>query len=270
MPELPEVETTCLGIRSKIEGKTIERIVIREGRLRWSVPPVIPTLKNLKILEVSRRAKYIFITTNQGTLIIHLGMSGRLSILESGAIPKKHDHIDFIFKHKVLLRYTDPRRFGAVLWTTENPKAHPLLARLGPEPLSKAFTADYLYQKAQKKSTMVKQLIMNQEIVVGVGNIYANEALFAAKLSPIRKCNTLTQVECKNLVKEIRLVLKKAIRQGGTTLRDFLTPDGKLGYFVQKLLVYGRDGDLCIECSTILTALRINQRSTFYCNFCQK
>ncbi len=269
MPELPEVEITRLGIQAHIEGQILEKIVIRESRLRWPVPSTLKKLKNITILKVSRRAKYIFIITNQGTIIIHLGMSGRLSILKSNVPSKKHDHIDFIFKNKTVIRYTDPRRFGAVLWTTENPEQHPLLAKLGPEPLSKKFTAKYLYQKTQKKLIMIKQLIMNQEIVVGIGNIYANEALFTARLSPTRKCNSLTEVECERLVDELQSVLKKAIQQGGTTLRDFLTPEGKLGYFVQQLLVYGREGEDCVQCKNILISQRINQRSTVYCKTCQ-
>ncbi len=280
MPELPEVEITCRGICPSIEGRILTKVTVRENRLRWPVPSDVMKLKEVKVDSVSRRAKYILIrilkgknTSNKnarkGTLILHLGMSGRLTVLTNEKRPDKHDHVDFIFDNGMVLRYTDPRRFGSILWTTEDPNLHPLLAKLGPEPLSSDFSAQYLHQKSMHHKVMIKKLIMDQAIVVGVGNIYANEALFKAKISPLRIANTLSLAECKALVRAVKAVLEKAIEQGGTTLRDFLRPDGKLGYFVQKLSVYGREGESCPSCGEVLLAEKIGQRATVYCSNCQ-
>lgn len=268
MPELPEVETTCRGIQSII-GCTLEHVIVRQKQLRWPVSQEIPSLKNIRILEVARRAKYILIYTTKGAFIIHLGMSGRLCVISNKLAPEKHDHLDFILNNGTLLRYTDPRRFGAVLWTKDEPLNFSLLAKLGPEPLSDAFNGQYLLQRAQNKKTTIKQLIMDQNIVVGIGNIYANEALFTANILPIRQSNTLTLAECKKLVLKIQTILKQAILQGGTTLRDFLSADGKPGYFSQKLFVYGREDEKCL-CGTPLNSIRVGQRATVYCPSCQK
>jgi formamidopyrimidine-DNA glycosylase len=270
MPELPEVETTCRGIQAAVMGRVIERVIVRNKQLRWPVPPIIAQLRDIKILKVSRRAKYILLQTNAGTFIIHLGMSGRLCVIESKLPAQKHDHIDFKLDNGKSLRYTDPRRFGAVLWTTEEPKDYALFEKLGPEPFSKKFTGKYLYEIVKRKKVAIKQLIMDQTHVVGVGNIYANEALFAAKILPTRIASSLTLGECQQLVFWIQKILKQAIAKGGTTLRDFLSLEGKPGYFVQKLFVYGREGQNCLTCNDILKETRIGQRSSVFCGVCQE
>lgn len=301
MPELPEVETTVRAIAPVLSGLKLKHAVIRNDNLRWKVPREIKTLKNIYIREVLRRAKYILLKTDHAIIMIHLGMSGRLSIINANTtkIPGKHDHVDLIFNHNIILRYTDPRRFGSVLFAKvkdikkddgnagkhsgnasgesvvtffDGPSllSHPLLANLGPEPLSKDFSADYLYDVSRNKKAIIKQFIMNQKIVVGVGNIYVNEALFLAEISPLRKSCSLTKKECQKLTQTIKTVLKQAIRKGGTTLRDFLSPEGKLGYFSQKLLVYGRENQPCVKCEQLIQIERNNQRSTFYCSGCQK
>jgi len=270
MPELPEVETTCQGIRPVIINQKIKQIIVRQAKLRWPVTPVVKKLKDLTVKAVTRRAKYILLKTEQGTFIIHLGMSGRLCLVKDQIPFKKHDHLDFLLNNRYVLRYTDPRRFGSVLWTTEDPLEHSLLANLGLEPLTLEFNANYLWAKCQGKSAVIKQTIMDQKIVVGVGNIYANEALYLAKISPLRAARTLTVAECSALVKAIKKILTKAIKQGGTTLKDFLGSDGRPGYFKQKLLVYGREGEVCLLCDKPLSHARIGQRSTVYCLDCQK
>jgi formamidopyrimidine-DNA glycosylase len=270
MPELPEVETTCRGIETAIVDETILNIKIRESRLRWPVSQELFKLKKEKIISVERRAKYILLRCSSGTIIIHLGMSGRLCVLEEGSKHQKHDHVDFILDNGKLLRFTDHRRFGSILWTEEDPFQHSLLVNLGPEPLSKTFNANYLFARTRNKKQAIKLLIMDQRVVVGVGNIYANEALFSAKILPDRPSTSLTLAECDLLVKMIKQTLKQAILQGGTTLRDFLSPTGKKGYFVQKLLVYGREGESCLSCKTLLSSSRIGQRATVFCLGCQK
>lgn len=269
MPELPEVETTCQGIKPVIVGGILNKVILHETRLRWPIPKCLEKLKNITIIDVTRRAKYILISTCSGTLIIHLGMSGRLNIVPKDTPLKKHDHAVFIFNTGMSLRYNDPRRFGAILWTSEDPNQHSLLKKLGPEPFAKEFQAKYLFNKSRKVKITIKQYIMDASIVVGVGNIYANEALFFAQISPLRKAHSLTLIECKSLVSSIREILKKAIIAGGTTLRDFLAPSGNPGYFSQELLVYGREGMACVNCSKILSSIRIGQRATVYCGICQ-
>lgn len=270
MPELPEVETTCQEVRPYIVGQTVKRLIVRQKRLRWLIPSALAQIKGARIKAVKRRAKYILLMTTKGTVIIHLGMSGRLRILKEGVLNQKHDHVDLIFTNGLLLRYTDPRRFGAFLFTTQDPLQYPLLAKLGPEPFSKVLNAKYLFQSAQRKSITVKQFIMDQQIIVGVGNIYANEALFLAKVSPLRLANLLTVKEWQLLIKAIQKILKKAITKGGTTFQSFLSPKGKIGYFIQQLAVYGREKENCYQCATPLSAIRIAQRATVFCAFCQK
>ncbi len=269
MPELPEVETTCQGIRSAVINQTIREIVIRESRLRWPVSRALLKLRKIQITNVSRRAKYILMQSTLGSFIIHLGMSGRLCCLDEKIPYQKHDHIDFVFDNGTLLRYTDPRRFGAVLWTTKDPLKHRYLAKLGVEPLLPVFNAHYLHRVTQNKQQPIKQLIMDQKVVVGVGNIYANEALYQAKISPLRYSHSLSLNDCAELVRAIRKILTAAIKQGGTTLRDFLSAKGKPGYFKQKLLVYGRQGMACLHCGQSLDVIRIQQRTTVYCSTCQ-
>ncbi len=270
MPELPEVETTRLGIKPALDGQSIQKIIIREPRLRWPVPDILSTLRNTKIESITRRAKYILLKTEKGTIILHLGMSGRLCVVEPGTKTEKHDHVDIILSNGKLLRYTDPRRFGSILWTDEDPALHSLLATLGPEPLSNSFNAKYLYLALKRRNIEIKKMLMDQKIVVGVGNIYANEALFISGILPHRSSRTLTLSECATLVSTTKTILKKAIKLGGTTLKDFFSGEGKPGYFKQKLKVYGREGEPCIECQQTLLGILIGQRATVYCSSCQK
>lgn len=272
MPELPEVETTKNGIMPHLAEQTIDSIVVRNAKLRWPVPSRMlkKQLPGAKITDVSRRAKYILITTNQGTLIVHLGMSGSIRVLDKSVKPEKHDHIDLLLKNGAVLRYRDPRRFGAFVWAGNTPLQHPLLAELGPEPLQASFNGKYLYTLAQKSKRAIKLFIMDHHIVVGVGNIYASESLFLAHIHPKRISNTLTLTECNQLCKTIKQVLKQAIKSGGTTLQDFQQADGKPGYFKQKLLVYKKQGEPCSYCGSQIKSEIIGQRNSFYCTRCQK
>lgn len=270
MPELPEVETTRRGIAPHLEGQIVNEIIIRQPNLRWPVPQNLnETLTGLKIESIQRRAKYLLLHTQNGTLILHLGMSGSLRILETFNTADKHDHIDFIFKNSTLLRYNDPRRFGAVLWTTSPVNEHPLLKELGPEPLSADFDGNYLYQHSNSRKVPIKSFIMNSHIVVGVGNIYANEALFMANIHPEKQAGKISLEHYNKLADCIKTVLANAIEQGGTTLRNFVNEAGKPGYFKQQLLVYGRGGMPCINCKQTLIEIRISNRTTVFCGFCQ-
>lgn len=271
MPELPEVETTRRGILPHVEGKRVEAVVVRNERLRWPVPAALAAeLPGQKIDAIERRAKYLLLRTKRGTLLAHLGMSGSLRIVEPSAPVRKHDHVDIVLTGGTVLRFHDPRRFGCMLWVTGALDEHPLLAGLGPEPLSTELTGDYLFTRSRKRSAPIKSFIMDQRIVVGVGNIYANEALFAAGISPRRKSGTVTRAQYDALVAEIKAVLNRAIEAGGTTLRDFVGGDGKPGYFVQELLVYGRGGESCTRCRSTLREIRQGQRATVYCPKCQR
>ena len=271
MPELPEVETTRKGIQPKVEGQTIQKIIIRNGKLRWPVEQnLVKKLPGLVILNVKRRAKYLLLETAQGHLIIHLGMSGNLRVLPQQEPAIKHDHIDLILGNGFLLRYHDPRRFGSWLWTDQPLQEHALLKALGPEPLTDSFNADYLFQKLQGRKTAIKTFIMNNHIVVGVGNIYANESLFLSGIHPTRSAQSLTLKETTQLTGHIKAVLSAAIEQGGTTLKDFLTPDGKPGYFEQKLNVYGKEGLPCPLCDSAVEKNVLNQRAAYFCSNCQK
>lgn len=270
MPELPEVETTRRGISPHLTGQTVQAIVVRQPRLRWPVPPDLPEkLDRQTIRTVERRGKYILIGTNRGTLIVHLGMSGSLRILAPDSPPRKHDHLDFILANGTCLRFHDPRRFGCVVWTEDDPSTHPLLAELGPEPLSEYFDAPYLHGKARGRSVSVKSFIMDSRIVVGVGNIYANEALFRAGIDPRRPARRIALPRYEKLVVSIREVLSEAIEQGGTTLRDFVNETGSPGYFQQTLQIYGRTGELCRRCGELIRTQRLGQRSTYWCPNCQ-
>lgn len=269
MPELPEVEVSRLGITPWLEGVVVERVIIRHPQLRWPIPAEIHLLEGQPLQRIERRAKYLLLYSTLGTAILHLGMSGRLRILPMGTPAEKHDHFDLELANGKLLRFHDPRRFGALLWTRDDPYQHPLLKTLGPEPLTDAFTADYLWQRGRKTRSAIKPWLMNNHVVVGVGNIYANEALFMAHIHPKRAVNSLSQKECLALVEAVKAVLARAITQGGTTLRDFMRTDGKPGYFVQELLVYGRAGQPCTGCSHPLEELRLGQRSSVYCPICQ-
>jgi len=270
MPELPEVETTLRGIEPHIAHQTITNIVIRNPHLRWPVPTNLPRkARGKKLLQLTRRGKYILFHIDTGTIILHLGMSGRVRVLSKPEAPKKHDHIDICFSNNHYLRFTDPRRFGALLWTEENPDLHPLLAHIGPEPLTPAFNASYLHDRAKNKKVGVKSYIMDGKIVAGVGNIYAAEALFEARIHPETPAGKVSLEQYKALVTAIKAILKKAIKKGGTTLKDFKRSDGSPGYFSIDLKVYGRDGQPCVHCSTPLKLIRMGQRSTVYCPHCQ-
>lgn len=270
MPELPEVETTRRGIEPHIRGKRVSRIVIRQPRLRWPVSEDLEqNLTSQIIVNVSRRAKYILLETSSGTVILHLGMSGSLRIVSAGQPAGKHDHVDVLFSDNTLLRFTDPRRFGAFLWTSDRIEEFPLLKNLGPEPLSNEFDGDQLYELSRKRTAAVKSFIMDSQIVVGVGNIYASESLFLAGIKPTRQAGRISLSRYQKLSEAIRQVLRQAIQQGGTTLRDFVNESGKPGYFKQSLAVYGRSGEPCILCQTPIRQVKIGQRASYYCPSCQ-
>jgi formamidopyrimidine-DNA glycosylase len=270
MPELPEVETTLRGIAPHVLGQKVTEIVIRQPRLRWPIPLELADLvSGRRLVNAVRRGKYLLLDFGNGHALIHLGMSGSLRIVNTDEPPSFHDHFDLVFGKRAL-RYCDPRRFGCLLWVDGEPELHKLLADLGPEPLTDGFTADYLYERTRKRSQAIKQFIMDSKIVVGVGNIYANESLFMAGIKPIRKAGSLTRKNCEDLVRDIKFVLQRSIDQGGTTLRDFVGGDGKPGYFKQQLLVYGRGGEPCSLCKKPLKEVRMNDRTTVYCVACQK
>ncbi|HHX83597.1 MAG TPA: bifunctional DNA-formamidopyrimidine glycosylase/DNA-(apurinic or apyrimidinic site) lyase [Pseudomonadaceae bacterium] len=270
MPELPEVETTRRGIAPWIEGRTVETVTVRQYSLRWPIPDYLgKRLEGQQFLQTGRRGKYLLLETGSGWLLVHLGMSGSLRLVERGSEPGKHDHLDIALDSGKILRFHDPRRFGAVLWLEQAPLSHPLLASLGPEPLSDEFSAGYLYQRARKRSVPIKSFIMDSKVVVGVGNIYANEALFLAGILPTRKAGSISRARVAVLVDRIKAVLARAIQSGGTTLRDFVGGDGKPGYFSQELQVYGRSAQPCRRCQLPLIEIRLGQRSTVYCGKCQ-
>ena len=269
MPELPEVETTKNGISPYLKGFTIERIVVRQPKLRWLVSPELTQISQQKVTALSRRAKYLIIHTEQGYIIGHLGMSGSVRIVSHNSPIDKHDHLDIVMNNGKLMRYNDPRRFGAWLWTTNLEEFH-LFLKLGPEPLSEQFNADYLFKKSRQKTTAIKTFMMDNAIVVGVGNIYANESLFLCGLHPSKAAGKLTKAQCELLVSTVKQVLSNAIMQGGTTLKDFLQPDGRPGYFAQQLLVYGNKDKPCPKCGAKIESLVIGQRNSFYCPKCQK
>jgi formamidopyrimidine-DNA glycosylase len=270
MPELPEVETVCRGVAPHITGRTIQQVVIRQPQMRWPVPKNLnESVSGLAIQSVSRRAKYLLFATDKGTLLIHLGMSGSLRIVTIQQELKTHDHIDFMFADDTIMRYNDPRRFGAVLWTSEPINDHPLLKDLGPEPLLPNFSGEHLHALSKNRKIPVKSFIMDSHIVVGVGNIYANEALFMAGIHPCRHAGQIDLEAYQKLAGCIRTALANAIQQGGTTLRDFVNEAGKPGYFQQQLRVYGRTGLPCVHCQQPLQETRLSNRSTVFCAACQ-
>ncbi len=271
MPELPEVETTRRGIAPHLIGQRVQRVVVRNARLRWPIPEDLDVrLSGQQIVSVERRAKYLLIGAEVGTLISHLGMSGSLRMVEAGTPVAKHDHVDIELESGLVLRYTDPRRFGAMLWSIESPLQHALLQKLGPEPLLDDFSVNHLYECSRGRSIAVKPFIMDNAVVVGVGNIYASEALFAAGIDPRRAAGSLSKARYAKLTAEIKRILAWAIEQGGTTLRDFVGGDGKPGYFQQKLFVYGRSGQPCLGCATELREIKLGQRASVYCPKCQR
>jgi formamidopyrimidine-DNA glycosylase len=271
MPELPEVETTLRGTKPHIEHKMIEQVIVREHQLRFKIPTQLSKkLSGKKIKKVIRRGKYLLFLIDQGALILHLGMSGSLRVLKNNVPPKKHDHVDIVFADQTRLRFTDPRKFGTLLWVANGPLLHPLLAKLGPEPLTKDFSAKYLFAMGKNRAICIKSFIMDSKIVVGIGNIYATEALFLARIGPSQMTKTVSIERLDTLVKAIKKILREAIIQGGTTLKDFVNSDGKPGYFVNKLKVYGRSGKPCVVCQLPLVSVRIANRNTVYCENCQR
>lgn len=272
MPELPEVETVRRGVEPYVLGRLIGQVTVRDARLRWPVPQDLPKrLKGRRVESTSRRGKYLLLHLDNGDrLIVHLGMSGRLLVLQPGHPLRKHDHVDIELEGGVLLRYHDPRRFGAVLPWPAAEATHELLAGMGPEPFSEEFTGDYLFKLSRGRSAPLKNFVMDGSVVVGAGNIYAAEALFRAGLRPGRAAGRVTRAQYQLLAEKIREVLAAAIEQGGTTLRDFAGADGESGYFQQKLYVYGREGEPCLVCKTVIRRLVIGQRSSCYCPECQK
>jgi formamidopyrimidine-DNA glycosylase len=270
MPELPEVETSRRGIEPHILGQRIDNVIVRERRLRWPVPLALDKqLIGLEVNAVERRGKYILLRVATGCVIVHLGMSGSLRICTADTGIRKHDHIDFVFANACVLRLHDPRRFGCVLWSRAPIEQHKLLAELGPEPLSDYFNAEYLYRHTRKRSCSIKTFIMNSHNVVGVGNIYACESLFIAGIHPQRKAGSISRQRCARLVAAIKQILDAAIKQGGTTLRDFHNEHGQPGYFAQQLFVYGKAQSACQQCGSLIKQATQQQRSSYYCNRCQ-
>ena len=268
MPELPEVETTRRGLENRIVGRTLRSWAVRNPALRW--PVEIPShLKGKKLVALSRRAKYLLFEFQEDTLILHLGMSGSLRLVPSGAPPGKHDHVDLIFSGGRTVRFNDPRRFGSVLCWRHGTPEHRLLAHLGVEPLTGDFTGAYLKNRARGRRVAVKNFIMNSHIVVGVGNIYAVESLFLAGIRPTVAAGRVTRKAYDALAAAIKEVLLQSLEEGGTTLRDFVSSDGRPGYFKQRLNVYDRAGEPCRHCGTVLSNRRIGGRSTVYCRICQ-
>lgn len=271
MPELPEVETTLRGLEPHLIQQQVATVVIRHPHLRWPIPQELPQLlAGQTIRALQRRAKYLLIRFDHGTLILHLGMSGSLRILTSATPPDKHDHFDLQLDNGVVMRLRDPRRFGAVLWHEGFVDNHPLLAKLGPEPLLENFTGEYLYRALRNRSAACKLVLMDNHVVVGVGNIYANEALFRAAIKPQLPAQKLSRARCEKIVSEIRATLTEAIQLGGSSLRDYVDSDGKQGYFQQHYWVYGRAGEPCRKCGGLIKHLKQGQRSSFYCPTCQR
>ncbi|MGH8268756.1 MAG: bifunctional DNA-formamidopyrimidine glycosylase/DNA-(apurinic or apyrimidinic site) lyase [Steroidobacteraceae bacterium] len=271
MPELPEVETTRRGLEPHVSGRRIVALTLREPRLRWRVPDDLPAkVSGQRITGTGRRAKYLLIGLESGTLLVHLGMSGTLRVLPAATPRIAHDHYDLLLDSGNTVRFNDPRRFGSLHYTSDDPERHPLLARLAPEPFDPAFDSDYLWRITRRRRASIKQVLMNSRLVVGVGNIYASEALFRARIRPRRRAMSLSRQEAKRLVRAVRAVLSLAIKAGGTTLRDYVGADGAPGYFRQRLYVYERAGKACRVCGTLVRQMTQQGRSTYYCSSCQK
>ena len=271
MPELPEVETTLRGIAPHLTGQHVKDVIIRHPKLRWPVPEKLPgLLRGQTIRRLRRRAKYLIVEFDHGTLIFHLGMSGSLRILTSPTPATPHDHFDLLLHNGNVMRLRDPRRFGAVLWHEGDIGQHALFKHLGPEPLEGGFDGAYLHRATRSRRAAIKLAIMDNHVVVGVGNIYANEALFRAGIRPQLAANKLSLARCRRLALAIGEVLREAIEQGGSTLRDFVHSDGSSGYFQQHYFVYGRTGEPCRVCGTAIKQIKQGQRSSFYCPACQR
>jgi formamidopyrimidine-DNA glycosylase len=271
MPELPEVETVCKALKSKILNQTIKSFTIHNAKLRWPVPQELSAiLPGQAFHDITRRGKYLLLHTKKGTALVHLGLTGNLRILPAKHTLILHEHVTIVFSSGDALSFIDPRKFGAFLWTEKDPFEHALLKTMGPEPLTSAFSGATLANKARHHQIPIKQLLMDSHIVAGIGNIYANEALFMAKIHPQRSAHSLSDKEYLLLVECVKKVLRKALAHGGTTIRDFAASDGRGGYFQQELQVYGRSGQACLLCKTKIEETRTAQRSTFYCPRCQR
>lgn len=271
MPELPEVETTRRGLEPLLVGQRIRKAIVRNRGLRVRVPRTLPgALAGASVRALSRRGKYLLIDCGYGTLILHLGMSGRLWIVDAAAPPTPHDHFDLVLDNGTVIRLRDSRRFGLVLWQKGNPLKHALLARIGPEPLSPEFNGAWLHRVTRTRGAAIKHVLMDSHLVAGIGNIYANEALFRAGISPRIAARRLSRERCNILAQKIRETLKVAIEAGGTSLRDYVRSNGLAGNYQDQFLVYGRAGEACRRCGTVIRGIRQGQRSTFYCPRCQK
>ncbi|MCW0455363.1 bifunctional DNA-formamidopyrimidine glycosylase/DNA-(apurinic or apyrimidinic site) lyase [Xanthomonas sacchari] len=270
MPELPEVETARRGLEPHLSGRRIHGVILRRPDLRWPIPPeVAERLPGQRIDGIRRRAKYLLLDTAVGSALLHLGMSGSLRVLPGDTPPRAHDHVDISLEDGRVLRFNDPRRFGCLLWQAPG-ETHPLLAELGPEPLSDAFDGDHLFRLSRGRTAPVKTFLMDQRIVVGVGNIYAAESLFQAGISPLREAGDVSRARYARLAEAAKAILGYAIQRGGTTLRDFISPDGAPGYFEQELSVYGREGEACKRCGRTLRHASIGQRASVWCGHCQR
>jgi formamidopyrimidine-DNA glycosylase len=269
MPELPEVEVCRLGITPHISGQEVAHVVVRNAKLRWPIPDEVHSVVGQTLEKIERRSKYLLLRFSSGTLLLHLGMSGSVRILEHDTPAIKHDHFEILFANDKMLRLNDPRRFGAVLWFPEHHDLQGLLTKLGPEPLTDDFTYGHLFTKAGNRKVPIKTFLMDNHVVVGVGNIYANEALFIASIHPATLVNSINEAKFNELTDIIKRVLAAAIALGGTTLKDFTQADGKPGYFAQKLFVYGRAGQQCDGCQTVLEEIRQSNRSSVFCPQCQ-
>ena len=270
MPELPEVETTRRGIEPHVVGKTVTRLVVRNPRLRWRVPEkLVKELPGNKIESVTRRGKYLLLATAAGTAILHLGMSGSLRVADCKQPADKYDHVDIVLDNGDCLRLRDPRRFGSLLWTRDDPLRHKLLRDLGPEPLADDFRGAYLFETSRGRKRAIRDFLLDSQVIAGVGNIYANEALFVAGIRPTRPAGKITRAQYDRLTAAIRATLERALQAGGTTLRDFRNGRGEPGYFQLSLNVYGRGGEPCLVCRTPIKTRRLGQRTAFYCPKCQ-
>lgn len=270
MPELPEVETTRLGIMPAVVNHKVKTLTVHEPRLRWPVPAELAALQGQRVNDITRRGKYLLFHTKTGTALIHLGMSGSLRLAQPKEPRRKHDHIELFLDSGYVLRFHDPRRFGCFLWLTKPPEQHPLLVDLGPEPLEAGFDGHHLFQLSRGRSAPVKSFLMDSHVVVGVGNIYANEALFKAGIHPLRAAGRISAERFDRLAEEVRQILASSIKRGGTTLRDFVNGHGEPGYFQQELDAYGRGGEACKSCGRIMKEARLGGRSTVYCPQCQR
>ena len=271
MPELPEVETSRRGIAPYLKGRRVRAVTVRDKRLRWPIPAaLVDELPGQYIDSVDRRGKYLLLGTKAGTALLHLGMSGSLRIVPEDAPADKHDHVDIVMDSGKALRLRDPRRFGTLLWTRGDPARHKLLKDLGPEPLGDGFDGGYLFKASRGRKVAVKQFIMDSHVVVGVGNIYASESLFLARIRPQRAAGRVSAKEYAALARGIKKVLAASIKAGGTTLRDFARETGEPGYFAQRLRVYGREGQRCYRCGGTIKAKATGQRMTYWFPSCQK